>query len=48
VLDAGIVHEDIHAAEGLLGERDELGDFARLGHVRGRIDGLHPEIALDG
>ena len=48
MLDAGIVHKDIHAAEGLLPERDELGDFVRLGHVRGRIDGLHPEIALDG
>jgi hypothetical protein len=46
-LEAGVVHEDIHAAEGLLLERDELGDFARLSHVRGRIDGLDPEIALD-
>ena len=48
VLDAGIVHKNIHAPEGPLPERDELDDFARLGHVRGRIDGPHPEIALDG
>ena len=48
MLDAGIVHADIHAAEKLLPERDEFGDSVRLGHVRRRIGGLHPEIVFDG
>ena len=47
VLDAGIVDEDIHAAEGLLPEPDQFGDFRSAWPCRGRIDGLHPEIALD-
>src|SRR4051812_38728685 len=47
VLDARVINEHIDAAERLLGKRDHLGDFARLSHVRGRIDSLHPEIILD-
>src|SRR3954447_10517864 len=47
VLNAGIVNEHIDAAERLLGKRDHLGDFARLAHVRRRIDSLYSEIALD-
>src|SRR3954466_10432296 len=43
VLDARVINEHIDAAERLLGKRDHLGDFARLSHVRGRIDSLHPE-----
>ena len=47
MLDACIVDEDVHAAEGLFPERDHLGDVPGLGHVRGRMDDLHPEVGLD-
>jgi hypothetical protein len=47
VLDAGIVNEHVDAAKFFLRENNNLGDFARLHHIRGRIDSLYAEIVLD-
>jgi hypothetical protein len=47
MLDAGIVNEDVDTAKCSPRERDRVGDFRWLAHVRGRIDSLHPKIILN-
>ena len=47
VLDAGVVDQDVDAAEGLLGRRDHRGDLGGLGHVGRRVERLDAEFLLD-
>src|SRR3984957_2443254 len=47
VLDAGIVHQDIDAAQCLLRALDHADDLRRLAHVGARIDRFDPEVLLD-
>ena len=47
VLDAGIVDENVDAAELALGGADHLDDLGRLGHVGRRIERLDLAVALD-
>jgi hypothetical protein len=46
-LDAGVVDQDVHRAERLLGVGDHAGDLGWLGHVGGGVPGLDLEVGLD-
>ena len=47
-LDAGVVDENIDAAEPLFGVFDHRRDFVRLCHVGAVIERLDPELGFDG
>ena len=47
VLDAGVVHEDVHAAKLTRRLRDHRRDFGGLRHVGGAVGGLHPVLGLE-